>query len=178
MDVQAIRMLYEYQEWATNRILDQVALVSQEQFTNAKLGYANLHITLTHLLGSEMVWLLRWQGQSPRTKASPADFATFDMVRSFWEKSSKQMRDFVATLDDAALQRTISYTTMAGEAYAQPLWQLMLHLVNHGTQHRSELAMLLTELGHSPGDIDIITFLRTTEMNNQTMSQSGVVANP
>lgn len=178
MDVQAIRTLYEYREWATNRILDQAALVSQEQFANAKLGYANLHITLTHLLGSEMVWLLRWQGQSPRTTASPADFATFDMVRSFWEASSKQMREFVATLDDTALQQTISYTTMAGDAYAQPLWQLMLHLVNHGTQHRSELAMLLTELGFSPGDIDIITFLRTTELNNQTMSHGGVVANP
>ena len=40
-----------------------------------------------------------------------------------------------------------------------PLWQPMLHVVNHGTQHRSEAAVLLTEAGASPGDLDLIDYL-------------------
>ncbi|MGZ9221207.1 MAG: DinB family protein [Anaerolineales bacterium] len=39
------------------------------------------------------------------------------------------------------------------------LWHAMAHLVNHGTQHRSEAAAMLTDFGHSPGDVDMLYFL-------------------
>ena len=38
------------------------------------------------------------------------------------------------------------------------LWQALAHVVNHGTQHRSEAAVLLTSAGHSPGDLDMIDY--------------------
>ena len=39
------------------------------------------------------------------------------------------------------------------------IWQMLLHLLNHGTQHRSEAALLLTQVGRSPGDLDLIDYL-------------------
>jgi uncharacterized damage-inducible protein DinB len=41
-----------------------------------------------------------------------------------------------------------------------PLWQMMFHVVNHGTQHRSEIAAMLTAFDHSPGALDMTAFLR------------------
>ena len=39
------------------------------------------------------------------------------------------------------------------------LWQALAHVVNHGTQHRSEAAVLLTAVGHSPGDLDMVDYI-------------------
>jgi uncharacterized damage-inducible protein DinB len=58
------------------------------------------------------------------------------------------------------LDRTIRYRTTRGIPHQNTLWHLLLHLANHGTQHRSEAAVLLTDYGHSPGDLDLIVYLR------------------
>jgi uncharacterized damage-inducible protein DinB len=36
---------------------------------------------------------------------------------------------------------------------------MLTHVVNHGTQHRSEAALILTEIGRSPGEIDMIFYV-------------------
>jgi uncharacterized damage-inducible protein DinB len=73
------------------------------------------------------------------------------------------LHHFIAALTDDDLNRTIRYKTTQGGAMANVLWQLMAHVVNHGTQHRSEAAMLLTGCGCSPGDLDLIVFLRESQ---------------
>ena len=70
------------------------------------------------------------------------------------------MNDLLASLRDEDLERQITYSSamLPGRVFQLPLWQLMLHLVNHGTQHRSEIAMRLTQLGYSPGELSMSFF--------------------
>ncbi len=65
------------------------------------------------------------------------------------------MRVFLATLDDAQLDTPFHYTRTNGEPRSRIFWQLLVHIVNHGTQHHTEAAILLTQYGASPGDIDL-----------------------
>ncbi len=70
------------------------------------------------------------------------------------------MAAFLDTLGDADLDRPLTYRSSDGETLTRTFWYLLVHVVNHGTQHRAEAALLLTELGHSPGDIDLTLFVR------------------
>lgn len=69
------------------------------------------------------------------------------------------MRAFLQRLSDPILLEVVEYeSALSGRRYAIPLWKMMAHLAHHGTQHRSEVALALTQLGHSPGDLDLIVY--------------------
>jgi len=70
---------------------------------------------------------------------------------------------FVENVTEERLNSKFNYKATDGQPFQRILWQTMAHLVNHGTQHKTEAAALLTDFGQSPGDIDMILFLR--EMN-------------
>ena len=163
--------LFEYNRWANQRILGAAANVPAEAYfaPAAGLSFGNLHATLVHALVAEIVWLARWNGELPPDALKDARIAdriavmelpTFaDVRRVYVEEEARQVRFFEA-LTEKDVERVVSYRTQYGEAYEQPLGELMGHFFNHGTQFRSEAAVRLTQIGHSPGDLDLIVFLR------------------
>jgi uncharacterized damage-inducible protein DinB len=140
--------------------LDQVAEVSPDQFlAPAPFPHGGLRGTLVHTLFAEWIWRQRWTGTSPTYRLQPEQFPTFESLRMRWAEEEKQLMDFVQALTDENLNRMISYTNTSGKPFTRVLWHMLAHVVNHGTQHRAEAAAMLTDLGHSPGDIDLIVFL-------------------
>jgi uncharacterized damage-inducible protein DinB len=79
---------------------------------------------------------------------------TLAEIEAAWSKDSAELMAYVEQSDDAALQREIVLNEERGERV--PIWQILAHVVNHGTQHRAELARYLTVCGHSPGDLDLL----------------------
>lgn len=153
--------LYDYNYWANERILRTAPQVSEAHLVEPMpFPHGSLRGTLVHILSAEWIWRSRWQGAAPTAMLREDDFPTLAAIRTRWQTEEQQMRDFLAALHDEDVERVVPYTTTRGQVYAMPLWQMMAHLVNHGTQHRSEAAAMLTALGHSPGDLDLILFLR------------------
>jgi uncharacterized damage-inducible protein DinB len=151
--------LYEYSAWVTQHLLETAAALTEEQFTRKILaGFGSVHLTLAHLLGAEVLWFARWQGQSPRTILSPDDLPTVAAMRERWAELHEQRRAHLLSLDEDDLMATVQWTNMRGQPYALPRWQVILHCANHSTHHRSEVAALLTELGHEPASTDLLEY--------------------
>jgi len=160
MNKQDILILYKYNQWANAKILNAAAKVLQEQYlAPASFPHGGLRGTLVHALFAEWIWRNRWEGMSPMHRLKPEDFPTFESLFARWLDEEKQLMDFAEGLTDENLNNTFSYTNISGKPFTKILWQAMAHLVNHGTQHRTEAAAILTDFGHSPGDIDLIYFL-------------------
>jgi uncharacterized damage-inducible protein DinB len=160
MNKQDILLLYKYNQWANARILTAAAHVTQEQFVaHASFPHGGLRGTLVHALFAEWIWRKRWEGTSPTNRLNPEDFPSIESLRSRWLAEEGQLMDFINAVSDERLNNPFDYKNTSGKPFTKILWQVMAHLVNHGTQHRSEAAAILTDLGHSPGDIDLISFL-------------------
>ena len=154
--------IYDYNYWANRCILDAAMQVSPAQFV-APTGhsYGTLRGTLLHCMEAEYAWRMLCQHQTLTgfTALAEADFATVDELAQRWQVEEEAMRAYLAGLSDNDLTTTIRYTTDEGDQRERVLWHCLWHVVNHGTQHRSEAAVILTEYGSSPGELDFTVFL-------------------
>lgn len=165
MNTTDVLTLFRYTDWANARLLGQVTKTTSAQYVApADVPFGSLRGTLVHALGAEIHWRRRWQGESPTSFLEEADLPTVDDLLARWQQETQARQAWLAALTDADLQRTVHYATLNGNPMQNVLWHLMLHLVNHGTQHRSEAAILLTRYGFSPGNLDFIVFVRETAL--------------
>ena len=161
IDVGYVRELYKYDRWANARALGAAAKLSPDQFTK-DLGSSHRSVrdTLVHILSSERVWIVRWNGSSPRVHLDPANFAEMESLLVRWRELESEMVSFLDALKEDRLQSTVSYATLTGQPQAQPLWQQMVHMANHSTYHRGQVTTMLRQLGAEPANTDLITFFR------------------
>ncbi|MCB0164172.1 MAG: DinB family protein [Anaerolineae bacterium] len=163
---QTITKLYQYNYWANHLILEKTAQVTAAQlaapgnFSSA----GSLRSVLVHTLSAEWVWRSRCQlGFSPSAMLQEANFPTLALITARWQEEENAMLAYIESLTDNDLNQTIAYTNTSGtKSFETQLNDILLHLVLHGMQHRSEMAAMLTSYRQSPGDIDFIAFLRRT----------------
>ncbi len=157
-----LRYLFNYSYWARDRVLHAATNASEAELRgDVGLPSGSVFGTLVHTLSAEHVWRLRCaEGVSPPKLFDPADFADLDAIATRWRTEQQLMHEFLGSLSDADCAQTVEYRTTSGNAQFQVLWRILAHVVNHGTQHRSECAHALTSFGHSPGDLDLIVFER------------------
>jgi len=160
---QDILLLYKYNQWSSQKILDAASQVTHEQYlAPASFPHGGLRGTLVHALFAQWIWRMRWEGTSPTQRFKPEDFPTFTSLRARWEEEENKLLAFVDGMTDERLNNKFIYKSTDGKQHERILWQAMAHLINHSTQHKTEAAALLTDFGHSPGDIDMIYYLIET----------------
>lgn len=164
MKSEEIKLIFEYNFWANRRILTACARVTPEQYAAAAdtgAGYESLRATMLHIIGSERGWRLICRGiaEVDWDELSEAEYPTVQSLEERWQAEEQELRAYIGSLSDDDLQSTVRYPIDSGTIRERLLWHCLYHLANHGTQHRSEAAALLTRYGQSPGDTDFTLFL-------------------
>jgi uncharacterized damage-inducible protein DinB len=154
-----VRTLYAYNSWANHRVLDACAPLDTAKLTqDLHSSFPSVRDTLAHIMLAEWLWLERWMGRSPGFPTS--DFPDLASLRSRWEKIESDLLNFVSTLAPADLDRVVEYRNTKGTAFSNPMWQMLQHVVNHGTYHRGQITTMLRQLGATPLATDLIAFYR------------------
>jgi uncharacterized damage-inducible protein DinB len=156
---ETLLVFVRFHAWANQRILATAAELTDDEFRRATtLDHGSAFQTLRHLVDVDWSWRELCEGNDVgQTCLWDTGVALDDLesIREVCTREDDRLRRYVGSLDEAALVEPLDM----GEERAIPRWLILVHVVNHGTQHRSELARYLTECGHSPGELDLLDAL-------------------
>jgi uncharacterized damage-inducible protein DinB len=161
MKREEIVALVEFNAWANRRILGVVAALTPEQFTK-ELGssFSSVKGTLIHIFGVEWVWLERLQGRSPAAIPDVKEFVELPKLAARYEEHEANLLRYVCNISQAELEEVMEYKTLSFGPGKNPRWQMIHHVVNHGTYHRGQVVALLRQLGAKGVGTDLITYYR------------------
>ncbi|MCG2787007.1 MAG: DinB family protein [Anaerolineae bacterium] len=151
--------LIHFNFWANERILSTCERISTDEFTRPHTpdpGWGSLRGILAHTLDTEYGWRSVLQALDADNILDADDFDDVAALKSRWEIERAAWFDYLASLNDESLNLGYGDDPQNGSK----VWQTILHVVTHGIQHRSEAAVLLTEYGQSPGELDFDLFLK------------------
>ena len=160
MMIEYIKLLYAYHHWANERVLQTVQRIDSDLGQEAtRRDSARIHDTLVHLVGSEALWRSRWQAGAPSQRLTTDDLPTLLAVQQRWQDEQQQIQLFIDSLQEDDLAAPLTYSNLRGQSVTVPLAVTLLQVSTHGVQHRSEIALILTEMGYSPGDLDLLRYV-------------------
>jgi uncharacterized damage-inducible protein DinB len=153
--------LIDYHYWARDRVLGAVAPLSPDDYTR-DLGnsFRSIRDTLVHLYSAEWVWFSRWQGESPASPIPSDRFADAAALAAAWRDLEGDVRAFVGAQAGEAVEVVYDYRLMNGSPGRSPFWQMVQHVVNHGTYHRGQVVTMLRQLGAKAVSTDLIAYYR------------------
>ncbi|MDQ3691025.1 MAG: DinB family protein [Chloroflexota bacterium] len=152
MRADEIRFLFAYDRWATQQVLAALDGLDSAVWTRSNaVGERGLAGILVHHLGASQRWRIGFEtqgaGEGPQPESEP--LPTIDELRERWDVEWAAVDAWLPTVTDG-------FVAYAFEGV--PVWQMLMHVVNHGTQHRAEAAALLTAEDRSPGELDLVNY--------------------
>ncbi len=150
MQPDEVRFLFAYDRWATQRVLAQLDGLDPAVWQRSNVvDERGLGGILVHQLGAAQRWRHQFQqaGEGPEPEAEP--LLTVEELRRRWEGEWAAVDAWLAILSEGFIAYVYE---------GVPVWQMLVHVINHGTQHRSEAAALLSAEGRSPGQLDLIDY--------------------
>ena len=161
MKVSEIHTLFEYNRWANLRLLSKAKRLESDQLMlPGQIGPNSVFGALLHILDGEYFWRLSVQtGLGPSKRLTVDQLPDLQALMDYWEEEADQLMAYCGTLSNEDLDAQFEFRWGTAKPRIRTRWHCLVHLVNHGTQHRAEIGLVLGSWGYSPGSVDFITFV-------------------
>lgn len=154
MSAETIRIFIEYHTDMTRRVWDSINQITDEQFV-VELSYSrgSIRNLMVHITRTDQRWLMGLKNL-PLSNGNFKfeNYPTRSVAREYFDQIAAEMIEYVATLNDADME--LNPTNLPGLR-----WTILLHLANHGTDHRATVLQELHKLGAPTFDQDFIMWL-------------------
>lgn len=163
MNADVFRHLYEY-HFAFNRFIwnKYITALTSEQFTQeTNYSHGAVRDQLVHIMDVDEAWFCGLRGIAPSEPLPEASDDDREAIRAHWDRVEGMMRDYLGQLQDDMLSNTP--ITEPEEDQDLIVWQVLLHVANHGTDHRAQLLRLLNDLGMETTAQDYIFYVYETQ---------------
>jgi len=141
---------FEYHYWAFERVWECVMQLTDDQFAQ-DLGYSTGSIRgiVLHTWIATQRWIDRMECRPLSPQPRPEEYPTRASVKAQWDAARDDARGYLNTLTEAKLSQNVHWElSNRGMVADQPLWQVLLHVFNHTTDHRAQLLALLHQHFH------------------------------
>ena len=137
-----------YNGWANQKIMEAIlALPEEKQYQEVPSSFNSLYRTVLHMWDAESIWWQRMKLQERVTRPSENFRGNMlDVVNGLMQQN-RQWEEWVINATDLAIEHVFQYQTDIKEHFKQPIYQMILHVFNHGTYHRGQLINMLRQLG-------------------------------
>ena len=150
----------KYTAWASGRLLEAAAALSEEELNRDFLTADKTVLgTLVHCFAADRAWYYRVDG-SPRSSFIDPEDRSLAVLTTEWPKYSQRWLETLSKETEESLARIITFTDWKDKQHQQPLWQIILHMVNHATHHRGQVSGFLRSMGGVPPQLDLIFYYR------------------
>lgn len=156
-----IKTAWAYNVWAGGRFLSAAQALSEGDFLrDLGDGVGSVRDKLAHLCGADEVWMARIAGDfSPKMPAKD-EFPNAQVLKSRQESVHARYLSFLESATEESLASSIAYRNLRGQEFSTPLYQVLMHVSNHGTYHRGQAASLIRRISGSPPVTDLIEYFR------------------
>lgn len=159
MNADAFRRLYDYHFGLNRRLWQHVMELSEEDFDRpSTYSHGSVRHQVWHLMTADESWFTELRGDAWPDDLQPGAVEPEwprDRIRERWDDVERRMREF---LDGVTDQQLHEHPWPEGEDKDLVLWEVLFHVVNHGTDHRAQTQRLLADLGVETDPIDYIFY--------------------
>lgn len=159
MNADAFRQFYDYHITENRKLWETcIASLTYEQFTqHVDYSHGSVRDQIVHIMNVDELWFSELQNAEPIELTPSASIDDRKIIRAHWDNVEQRMQAYLADLQDNLLfEKPIKEPEEDKELF---VWQVLLHVANHATDHRAQLLRVIHDMGIETNSQDFIFYV-------------------